>query len=69
MSLLINELAKEIVGKERHGIFLGPTEIEVFILLFPVDLTLLASTVIGLQTQLNVLSAVAKIYIYIMFNC
>ena len=30
--LLINELANEIIGKARHGISLGPTEIELFIL-------------------------------------
>ena len=59
-SLLINELANEIIGKEKYGIPLGPTEIELFILLFADDLTLLASTVIGLQNQLNALSVAAK---------
>ena len=59
-SLLINELANEIIGKAKHGIPLGPTEIELFILLFADDLTLLASTVIGLQNQLNALSVAAK---------
>ena len=29
-SLLINELADEIIGKAKHGIPLGPTEIEVY---------------------------------------
>ena len=29
-SLLINELANEIIGKAKHGIPLGPTEIEVY---------------------------------------
>ena len=52
---MINELANEIIGKARFGISLGPTKIELFILL-----TVLASTVIGLQNQLNVCSAVAK---------
>ena len=33
-SLLINELADETIGKAIHGISLGPTEIELFILLF-----------------------------------
>ena len=36
------------------------TEIELFILLFADDLTLLACAVIGLQNQLNALSAAAK---------
>ena len=39
---------------------IGPTEIELFILLFADDLTLLASTVIGLQNQLNALFVAAK---------
>ena len=51
-SLLINELTNEIIGKAKHGIPLGPTEIELF--------TLLASTVIGRQNQLNALSVAAK---------
>ena len=59
-SLLVNELANEIFGKARHGIPLGPTDIELFLLLFADDLTLLASTVIGLQNQLNVLSVAAE---------
>ena len=59
-SLLINDLANEIMGKAKHGIPLGPTEIELFILLFADDLTLLASTVIGLQNPLNALSVAAK---------
>jgi len=59
-SLLINDLANEIMGKAKHGIPLGPTEIELFILLFADDLTLLDSTVIGLQNQLNALSVAAK---------
>ena len=59
-SLLVNELANEIFAKARHGIPLGPTDIELFLLLFADDLTLLASTVIGLQSQLNVLSVAAE---------
>lgn len=54
-SLLINELANEIIEKGKHGVSLGPTELELFLLLFADDLTLIASTVIGLQNQLNVL--------------
>ena len=48
------------MGKEKHGIPLGPTEIELFILLFADDLTLLASTVTGLENQLNALCVAAK---------
>ena len=59
-SLLINELANEIIDKAKHGIPLGQTKIELFILLFADDLTLLASTVTGLQNQLNALSVAAK---------
>ena len=58
--LLVNELANEIFAKARHGIPLGPTDIELFLLLFADDLTLLASNVIGLQNQLNVLSVAAE---------
>ena len=59
-SLLVNELANEIFAKARHGIPVGPTYIELFVLPFADDLTLLASTVIGLQNQLNVLSVAAE---------
>ena len=54
-SMLINELANEILEKGKRGVSLGPAEIELFLLLFADDLTLLSSTVIGLQNQLNVL--------------
>ena len=54
------EMAAVSHSKAKHGIFLGPTEIELFVLLFADDLTLLASTVIGLQNQLNALSVAAK---------
>ena len=50
----------EIFAKARHGIPLGPTDIELFLLLFADDLTFLASTVIGLQNQLSVLSVAAE---------
>ena len=59
-SLLVNELANEILAKARHGIPPGPTDIELLLLLFADVLTLLASTVIGLQNQLNVLSLAAE---------
>ena len=54
-SMLINELANEILEKGKHGVSLGPAEIELFLLLFADDLALLSSTVVGLQNQLNVL--------------
>ena len=54
-SLLINELASEIIVKGKHGVHLTPDEIELFLLLFADDLTLLSATVVGLQNQLNIL--------------
>ena len=33
-SMLINELANEILEKGKHGVSLGPAEIELFLLLF-----------------------------------
>ena len=59
-SLLVNELANEIFAKARHGIPLGQTDIELFLLHFADDLTLLASTVIRLHNQLNVMSVAAE---------
>ena len=59
-SLLINGLANENIGQAKRGTPLGPTEIELIILLFADDLTRLASTVIGLQNQLNALSVAAR---------
>lgn len=59
-SLLINELANEIISRGKHGVSLGATEIELFLLLFADDLTLLASTIIGLQNQLNFLQSAAS---------
>ena len=59
-SLLINELAVDILTRAKHGVSLGPSEIELSILLFADDLTLVASTVVGLQNQLNRLSEGCK---------
>ena len=56
--MLINDLANEIIQKARHGVALGASELEIFLLLFADDLTFLASTVIGLQNQLNLLHSV-----------
>ena len=54
-SILINELANEIIRKGKHGVSLTSDEIELFLLLFADDLTLMSSTVVGLQHQLNIL--------------
>jgi hypothetical protein len=58
-SLLINDLALEILAKARHGVSLGAAEIDLFLLMFADDLTLLATTIVGLQNQLNALSTAA----------
>ena len=47
LSVLINEVANEILEKGKHGVSLGPAEIELFLLPFADELTLLSSTVIG----------------------
>lgn len=54
-SLLINELANELILNGKHGICLSSGDAELFLLLFADDLTLLSSTVVGLQHQLNIL--------------
>lgn len=54
-SLFINELAKEIVLKGRHGIQMMPDLMEIFILMFADDIILMSDSVGGLQNQLNVL--------------
>ena len=59
-SLLIYELAKERITRGKHGVFLGSPELDLFLLLFADDLTPLASTVAGLQNQINVFRAAAK---------
>ena len=58
--LLINELANENIGQAKRGTPLGPSEMELFILLLADDLTPLASTAIGFQNQLNALSVAAR---------
>lgn len=59
-SLLINELANNILARAKHGVSFGPSEIELVILLFADDLTLIAATVTGLQNQLNLLPAASE---------
>ena len=52
-SLLINELALDIIKNGRHGVSLSSDFVQLVILLFADDLILLSETVIGLQTQLK----------------
>ena len=59
-SLLINELANEIVLKGKHGITLSPDILQILIMLFADDIVLLANTIVGHQQQLNVLRDTAK---------
>ena len=59
-SLLINELANEIVQKGKHGITLSPDILQILIMLFADDVVLLSNTIVGLQQQLNVLRDTAK---------
>ena len=59
-SLFINELTKDIIENGKHGIQLSPDLIELLILLFADDVVLFSDSVIGLQTQLNILYCTAK---------
>ena len=59
-SLLINELANEIVLNDKHGISLSPDILQILIMLFADDVVLLSNTIVGLQQQLNVLRDTAK---------
>ena len=59
-SLLINELANEIVLKDKHGISLSTDILQILIMLFADDVVLLSNTIVGLQQQLNVLRDTAK---------
>ena len=54
-SIFINQLAQNINTSGHHGIQLLPGLMELFILLFADDITLISSTPYGLQHQLNVL--------------
>ena len=59
-SLLINELANEIVRYGRHGVQILPDILQIFILMFADDIILMSDSVCGLQNQLNVLHDTAK---------
>ena len=56
-SLFINQIALEINETGRHGISFLAGMIELYILLFADDLVLMSYSIIGLQTQLNILFA------------
>ena len=55
-SIFINQLASHISESGRHGVQLLPGLMELFILLFADDITLISTTPAGLQHQLNCLS-------------
>ena len=59
-SIFINELALEVIRNGRHGAMFRPDAFELFILLLADDVVLFSESVIGLQTQLNSLSASAS---------
>ena len=59
-SLLINELTKEINANGKHGVQMSPDIVQILILLFADDVALLSDSIIGLQTQLNILFDVSK---------
>ena len=54
-SLFINQLAMHISETGKHGVQLLPGLMELFILLFADDVTLIATSPFGLQNQLNCL--------------
>jgi hypothetical protein len=59
-SLFINELTKDILAEGRHGVQLFPDLVQILIMLFADDVALISDSVIGLQTQLNILYNTAK---------
>ena len=52
-SMLINELALEVINNGRHGVTFQLDAFELFILLLADDIVLMPEAVIGPQTQLN----------------
>ena len=53
-SLFINELAKDIVQRGRHGIQRIPDLTEIVLLMFADDVILMSNSVGGLQNQWNI---------------
>ena len=54
-SLIINELALDIIKGGKHGAIHTSTLVEIFLLLFADDIIILSETAVGLQDQLNIL--------------
>ena len=59
-SLIINELANDIVLKDKNGTTLPPDILQNLIILFADEIVLLSNTIVGLQQQLSVLRDTAK---------
>lgn len=55
LCLFINSLAQDTLSQGKHGVSLTPHRIELSLLLFADDLKVFATTVTGLQNQLNTL--------------
>ena len=58
-SLIINELALDIINNSRHGVSLSSDFVQL-VILFANDMVLLSETVTGLQTWLNSLFSAAS---------
>ena len=59
-SYVVEEIAKEVIRKGKHGIQLFPDMTTVYLLLFADDIVLFADTPIGLQNQLDNLKTSAE---------
>ena len=59
-SLIINELANDIILKGKNGTTLTPDILQNLIILFADEIVLLSNTIVGLQQQLSVLRDTAK---------
>ena len=61
-SFLINELASFIIANGVHGIQMSHDSIELFLLMFADDLSLLSFSPVGLQTQLSNLRNFSRVF-------
>ena len=59
-SLIISELANDIVLKGKNGTTLAPAILQILIIHFADEIVLLSNTIVGLQQQLSVLRDMAK---------
>ena len=59
-TILINQLATDVIKYGKHGVQLMPDATDVFLLLFADDIVLISDSVVGLQNQLNTLYDSAK---------